>query len=243
MKQQIKALALVAGLLSSCATTPKQEPFAQLECWGSMREVLREGKSHERVRLQSVAEKGTWGLGVLTDMEGEITIVDGKAALAIVEDGELTHRPLSHRDGATLLVLARVQDWSEQVLPEVRTLGDLQVVIEAAIKGSALEFDGGPVPIRVEGNFEHLGLHVLDHSCPIANPTGPKPWRWEGLGSNGSIVGIYAKDQGGVLTHHGQEVHLHAVVNTRDGEQLSGHLESVKLGPDVRLYLPAPGQN
>jgi alpha-acetolactate decarboxylase len=243
MKQAIKTVALVAAILAGCATTPEREPFAQVKCWGSMREVLREGKSHQRVQIESVTHKGTWGLGVLTEMEGEITIVDGQAALAVVENGVLTHRALSERDGATLLVLSTVEEWSEQDLPEVRTLGDLQFVIEAALAGSAIKPEEGPVPIRIEGGFERMALHVLDHSCPIANPEGPKPWRWAGAGATGSIVGIYAKNQGGVLTHHGQEMHLHGVVITADGERLSGHLDEIKLGPDARLFLPVPSEH
>lgn len=234
-----RSAALFLSVLASCASTGGPEAIATVEGWGSMREVLREGNTEGRVRLEGVVRPGTWGIGALENLEGEITIVDGIASLAIVEDGELTHRTLGKRDEATLLVLTSVQEWTEYELPEVRTLGDLGYALSKATEAAGFDAKVAPVPVRIEGPFEHIGLHVLDHSCPIANPDGPPPWRWSGTGTSGTIVGVYVEGQGGVLTHHGQDYHLHAAVRAEDGPLLSGHLEEIALGPDVRLYLPA----
>ncbi|MFT7671436.1 MAG: alpha-acetolactate decarboxylase [Planctomycetota bacterium] len=240
MRSLCPGLICAALLFSACSSTQAREPYATVSCWGSLREVLREGETEGRVQLERVVQKGTWGVGALEGLEGEITIIDGATSLAIVEGGELTHRELAESDEATLLVIANVEEWSEQILPEVQTLSDLEFVLEAAIRESDFHTSEGPVPLRIEGRFDYVAVHVMDHSCPIANPDGPPPWRWSGAQATGTIVGVYARGQGGVLTHHGQSVHLHAVLQTADGQYLSGHLDEVALGAGVRLSLPVP---
>ncbi len=51
--------------------------------WGTMREVLRQGQSQGRVALTSILKPTTIGVGALAGLEGEITIVDGQAYVAI----------------------------------------------------------------------------------------------------------------------------------------------------------------
>jgi acetamidase/formamidase len=92
-----------------------------------------------------------------------------------------------------------------------------------------------PFPFRVEGVASTLRLHVLNHSCPIAEPDGPKPWRFFGEGETTVLVGFYAENSAGRLTHHGQETHTHALLPGRD---ISGHLDEVALLSGARVYLP-----
>ncbi len=235
-------LPLTLGLLlaiASCSSTPKPIADARLRSWGEVRDVLRDGKTQARVNLSKVVRKGIWGVGALADLEGEITVLDGKASLAIVKDGELTHRTLSNRDAATLLVLAEVRAWDEQPMIEARTLEDLERVIASAVERSVFRGVNSPVPVRIEGALDELAIHVINHSCPKANPQGPKPWRWKGPVEQATLVGIFGEGLGGKLTHHGQRVHLHAVFESEDGQRLSGHVDAVSLGEGVRLYLPA----
>jgi len=239
MKLHIPPQVVLFLALAACATTPTEEPLLTLEGWGTMREVLREGHTFRRVNLQAVARENTWGIGSLEGLGGEVTVLNGDVSLAVIEDGALLQRPLDPQDRATLLVLATVNQWRERELPEVRSLGDLEVVLEKAVREAGFDPDEMPVPIRIEGDFENLTLHVLDHSCPIANPNGPPPLLWKGEHTTGRIVGIFAHGQQGLLTHHGQTMHLHGVAQTADGLQVSGHVDELTLGSGVRLYLPA----
>jgi alpha-acetolactate decarboxylase len=239
----IYAFALaICMLFASCSSTPKKQPDTRLRSWGTMREVLREGKTRARVNLSHVARKGTWGVGALASLEGEITIIDGKASLAVVKDGKHTHRKLSKKDVATLLVLAEVERWDEQPLVEARTLKDLERVLESAIARSAFRSGKQPVPIRIEGRLDDLAIHVIQGACPVASPDGPAPWRWHGRTDHGTLVGIYCEGSEGKLTHHSSRMHLHAVFKTESGQTLSGHVDDVALGEGVRLYLPSLGQ-
>ncbi len=70
---------------------------------------------------------------------------------------------------------------------------------------------------------------------PIANPEGPAPWRFEGTRIPVKSVGFYAHDAAGILTHHGQSSHIHAVLKER---VVSGHLDAIQFDGPTRLYLP-----
>lgn len=236
-------LALILGIAASCnssaATRSTDAPFARVECWGEMREVLREGRSHGRVRLRDVVETGTWGVGALAELAGEVTVLDGEATLAVVRDGELQLRAPRGGDLAALLVLATVEGWRRVELPQACKLADLELVIAQALERAGFDPGAAPVPLRVEGSFDRLDLHVIAGACPVADPGGAPPWRWSGAGSRGTLVGIHAAGAAGRLTHHGRSTHLHAVVETVEGERVSGHVEELALGADAVLFVPA----
>jgi alpha-acetolactate decarboxylase len=222
-------------LIAACASAPQA---AQVGTWGEMRRVLREGQTEARVDLAAVAKPGTWGVGVMADLEGEITVVDGEVHLAIVEHGAMTVRTLQDGDQATLLVLSEVEAWRAVDMPPIQSLQELELELGQALASHGLDPSAGPVPIRIEGAFAEVGLHVLDHSCPTADPDGPLAVRWSGPG-RGSIVGIYAVGFAGKLTHHGQAMHLHVAVENGTGQMVSGHLEEVAFGAGVSVFLPA----
>ena len=48
-----------------------------------------------------------------------------------------------------------------------------------------------PTPIRVQIESGQIGIHVIAGSCPIANPEGPSPWRYEGPVDRGELVGVF----------------------------------------------------
>lgn len=238
MSLQRSLLLIALASLTACAALP-EEPLFTLQGWGTMREVLREGKSQGRVHLSDAVKEGTWGVGALADLKGEITVVDGAISLASVEDGTLVHLKPNPGQRATLLVLATVDAWKARDLPSARTLADLEAFLGRAVREAGYDPAQAPVPLRIEGEFERVALHVIDGSCPIANPQGNPPWRWSGEAVRGVVVGVYAEGQAGVLTHHARDSHLHAVLHTADGLKVSGHVDELALGDDVSLLLPA----
>ena len=55
----------------------------------------------------------------------------------------------------------------------------------------------------------------------------------------GTMVGVYAADAVGKLTHTATSTHAHLVyVDHVTGEQFTGHLERVGVGPDATLRVP-----
>ncbi len=209
-----------------------------VEHWGAMRDVLRDGRTEGRIELAEVLGPQTFAVGASAGLAAEITVVAGTAHMAEVVDPDsaagLRLRAPAAGEQATLLLLANVAAWSEHPLP---ALSDL-AALEASLRTIAVANDidvSRPFPFRVEGVASAVALHVLDHSCPIANPDGPRPWRFAGEDQSAVLVGFYAADSSGRLTHHGQETHTHAVLPERE---ISGHLDGVTFAPGASLYLP-----
>jgi hypothetical protein len=241
----MRSIILVLLLLASCATNALHatsgpeptRPVPPVKHWGAMRTVLREGRTEGRVELAEVVGANSVAVGALEGLAGEITVLGHEAHVAQVTDANspdgLRTRLAAPGDRATLLVAAEVAEWSEHALDAVADLDSLEEVIGAIARANGIPT--GPFPFRIEGLASHLALHVLDRSCPVASPDGPSPWRFSGEGEPATLVGFYAEDSAGVLTHHGQSTHCHAILAARG---VSGHVDEVSFGDGARLYLP-----
>lgn len=204
-----------------------------------MREVLRDGRTEGRVDLAQVLGPDTFAVGATTGLAAEITVLAGTTHLAEVVDPDspqgLRVRPPVAGEQATLLILADVPEWSEHTLPALSDLAELEASVRATAALNDIDVTQ-PFPFRVEGRASSLHLHVLNHSCPVADPDGPPPWRFVGEEQSAVLIGFHAEDSAGRLTHHGQNAHTHALLPDRD---IAGHLDQVSLAPGAHLFLPS----
>ena len=98
------------------------------------------------------------------------------------------------------------------------------------------------VPFVVEGKFSSLDLHVLNGQCPFAEVTvevegaGP-PIRTKLSDVRGVLVGFYAENGAGRITHHGTRTHIHAFVGL-DDNPVVGHVDAVSLKANTIIRVP-----
>ena len=234
----IKLTSLVIILaLGSCGSAPTTE----LNTWGSMKTVLAQGKTAARIALADAITPHSVGVGALAGLEGELTILDGVIhAARVTPNYALTSTKLTGSqtdDSATLLAICEVAEWETVLLGEVSSLSALETIVAAELIDRGFDMTQ-PVPFKVEATFSEISIHVLNNSCPIANPDGPEPWRGHFNTKNGQLIGLYAVGFGGELTHHGSDSHIHAIVLDGDVVNSSGHAESFALEPGSILYLP-----
>ena len=221
----------LAGLasLAACAG-PARAPAVSAH--GTMREVLREGRHEGRVDVLRAAGPTTVGVGALAGLAGEVTIVGGRALVATaVAGGRAATRPARDGDRAALLVVADVPVWEDVPLGDVASYHDLDRALAERLRARGVD-PAEPTPVRVRGRAPRLSFHVIAGACPIADPTGPAPWRFSGAADDVELVGFYVEGAAGRLTHHTHRSHLHAI--TREG---TGHLDEVAL-VDAVLSLP-----
>lgn len=240
----VLGLALALGVAACRAAGPAavSEDAGPVATWGSMREVLREGRSEARVSPVQVARAGSIGVGALAGLAGEITILDGRVLVAEGSPAprsgeapaEIHARAGNAEDQAALLVLAEVPAWIEVELDACSSYGELDAAIASHLRARGHDLRE-PIPVRVRGKRGTLELHVIAGACPIANPSGPPPWRHSGAFDAVEIVGFFAEGAAGRLTHHTHSSHLHAIVG-----EVMGHLDNLTLEAGALLLLPAP---
>lgn len=216
---------------------------AAVQVFGSVHEIMMEGRTEGRVQLASVATApGAYGLGAIGELRGEVTVVAGEAWLAY-PDGSDRVRVESTRatqESAGLLVLADVPGWVS--IPIGDDVAHQDIGDRVAQLARRTGWDGeGALPFLIEGAVRSLSWHVIDgsrmrpgHHGHAAHLESAVRGRIEG--GTPMLVGFYSTQHQGVFTHHDTSVHIHFVDRER---RLSGHVDDVVVAAGAVLKLPA----
>ena len=211
---------------------PDQRWDGTVQQWGAMREVLALGKTHSRVRLADVIEKPhAFGVGAVAGLMGEVTILNGKAFVAQLE-GEFVTSAVQQGHEATLLAAAYVPAWQSLAIESALDSDQLMVFIKSQAQQNNINTDE-PFPFLIEGNLS-VSAHIINGNCPRAG--GEEPIRFECKDRAGTIVGIYAENAAGTLTHHGDVSHMHVVFENESAQ--SGHVDDVVVMQGAMLKIP-----
>lgn len=223
----MRVVLLLVLLLAGCTTRPWN---GEVSRWGTLREVLRDGDTRGRVRLDEVQGRGTVGVGALRDLEGEVTLFEGRVWVARPDErGEIT---AGQRDGdeAAFLAVADVPRWSDLRTDGPSDLGALESRLATLADGRET------MPFVVEGELRELDAHVLNGACPFAADPARRgePVRFHREGVRGRLVGFFTTLPAGTLTHHGTRLHVHVIL---DEGAVTGHVDGAVI--DGILRVPA----
>lgn len=230
-------LTVVAALAAGCESP---EPGFTVEWVGELRTVHLNGDARPRVHLRRVEPlDGGFAIGPLAGLRGEITVVDGEAYVARVDEaGEHVEHGFDH--DAPFLVFGQVGAWKALPVPEaVQDVATLEDWLSGAAEAAGLAGDG-VFPFKIETSTSTVEYHVISNTEPGDRVTRPhrELMRFFTLDAEpATILGVYSEGHGGVFTHHGQATHLHVVGG--DGRR-SGHVDTLSLGSDSVAYLPVP---
>jgi len=203
-----------------------------IQQWGVMHEVLALGKSQARVVLANVVIKPhAYGVGAVAGLMGEVTILNGKAYVAQLEGEFVTSTILPDRE-ATLLAATYVPTWQSLAIESTLDSDQLMAFIKSQAQQNNINTDE-PFPFLIEGNLS-VAAHIINGSCPRAG--GEEPIRFECKDRAGTIVGIYAENAAGTLTHHGDVSHMHVVFENEPTQ--SGHVDDVVVVQGAVLKIP-----
>lgn len=102
-----------------------------------------------------------------------------------------------------------------------------------------------PFVFTVEGHFSDLRLHVINGACPMHArlrrmeiPKDRQPVEVEHDQVRGTVVGVFATDAVGRITHPDTSTHVHLLFkDPASGETVTGHVEQLGLlaGAVVRV--------
>jgi alpha-acetolactate decarboxylase len=229
-------------LICGCAS-PRWDGL--VESWGGMRQVMREGQTESRVSMpQVLAKPHAFGVGAVEGLQGEIVIDDGRCwigdVVAEVGGSVLRVREDQQSPRATLLVVAYVPAWSDKTIERALASDEIETYVREAAQRAGIDATQ-PFPFVIEGEFRDLAAHVINGYCPMnEHPDGAsavnQPIRLERESVHGKLIGIYAENSAGELTHHGSSMHVHVLT---DSPRAVAHVERVALAPSARLRMPA----
>jgi alpha-acetolactate decarboxylase len=236
LPSRVGALGALA-MLASCSAPPAYQQ------WGSMREVLRDGNTEARVALVDAGITAeSYGVGALAGLEGEITIDAGEITVSrsAGADAVTTTKGIADDEAASMLFLGTVSRWHNVDITEPVSSLEVDGFLATAFAGR--DTNHGPTPFRIEGIFSDIKLHVIGGQCPIRARMHGEPMTRPAfeLGipqASATVVGIYAADAAGDVTHMGSDTHMHILVE-HDGRTITGHVESIGVLPGSTLQIP-----
>ncbi len=249
-QSSLKAAALVGAALALGATPVLAQENANtaLVTYGTMHEAVGQQHHQGRVVLRTLADQPHFfGIAALEGLQGEITVFDSDVTITGVTDqGSL--EPISGDDlQATLLAGAYVSAWTESTLEEDIAPAGFDAMVRDAATHSGIDVSK-PFVFTMEGEFSDVRMHVINGACPlharmnnIQLDEAQMPFEGEFATIQGRLVGIYASDAVGMLTHPGTSTHVHLIFRDEaSGEMTTAHLERV--GPAKGAVLKLPGQ-
>jgi acetolactate decarboxylase len=234
------------AIAGGCASHP-----VEVEQYGKMQEVLGGGAANAcpSVSLtEALNTRHAYAVGALPRLEGEITVIDGQAYIARAGDHGLhvvgpTMKPA---DSAAMLTIAYVNRWESIKTDQDMNQKELEEFIAMSARERGLDLTR-PFPYLIEGSARDLKLHVVNGACPMrpgARLTADQqPWRYEEtVPVDATIVGFFAADSVGKMTHPGTSLHAHALFDV-DGLAVTGHVERMAFAKGATLRLPCTNRS
>lgn len=233
---------VLGGVLMAAEKSPSWD--GKLVQYGKMHEAIGQQQHQGRVQIEKLIERPHFfGVGALENLAGEITIADGKITVTRV-NAQGQPEPGQTAAQATMLVGAYVPAWSEHKVASNVKPEDLDRYLTDVAQKAGLDA-AKPFAFTVEGEFSNLRLHVIHGACPIharlhkiTLPKQQQPFELEVDKVRGTLVGVFAKDAVGNITHPDTSTHTHLVFkDAKSGKTFTGHVEQFGLiaGATVRV--------
>jgi len=216
--------------------------------YGTMHEAIGEQQHQGRVQLNTLVERPHFfAVGALDKLEGEITILDNNVTVTRVDAARQLEsgKGSALENQATLLIGAYVPSWAEHKVAEnVEPDKCDQYLADVASKTGINT--SKPFMFTVEGDFSKVKLHVINGACPmharlkkIELPKERQPFEADLEKIHGTIVGVFAKDAVGKITHPSTSIHMHLLYkDAKSGRTVTAHVEQLGLLDGAVLRLP-----
>jgi len=190
-----------------------------------------------------------YGVGAMEALQGEITILDSEAIVTAVAGDGLPQPMESAAAKAALLVGQSIERWMDLAVAEEVSPGQLDETIEVMAARRGIDVSK-PFVFVIEGEFREVRLHIINGACPVHARKRKldiaeenRPFELDMDRVNGTLVGVYAADSAGKLTHPGTSIHAHLIyIDKKTSKRITGHIEQAGLTKGAILRLPASGE-
>jgi len=237
-----KAILIAFTVSLSGAASAASERTFNVSVHGNFKQMVHEGDTSGKVALAPyVRAAGTYGVGALAGLRGEILIWDGSVFVTLGESASgSTQRPRAD-DQATFLVTAWVKEWGERQMAIDMTQQEFERFVIDSARSMGIDINK-PFPFIVIGEVTNYTWHVVTGTSK--HPGGGAQHQqghasdraFSGAKTEGKLVGFFsAEELEGVLSHPGERFHVHYADNDI---KTSGHLDGFGVAKGARLLLP-----
>ncbi len=233
------------SLLLTTAASYAAEPFG-IRAYGSFKQMSHTGITDGVVKLSALGDaKGTYGIGALAGMRGELLLWDGKM---LVSRGHLPKGetgPATANDEAVLFVQSKVQAWQEMSVTTDMGQAQFEAFVIASAKKAGIDGDQA-FPFMVRGNPMNVVWHVVTGAAPSSGHHGSgthdqghaQAKTFHETGAGGTLLGFHTGAAlEGIASHPGERFHAHYA----NAElSVSGHVDEYRVPKGAVLMLPKP---
>jgi alpha-acetolactate decarboxylase len=222
------------------------EPF-DVRVFGNFERMSQTGDTQGVVKLREIlALPGSYGLGALEGLRGEILLWDGKLLVSRGHSANGAVEPPAPTDEAVFFVEARVETWDEFAIPNDMTRAEFELFVLQTAVGRGLSPDRA-FPFAVRGSFSRVLWHVVtgvsaahsDQSTETVRPHSQGHARsrvFDQTNVAGFLLGFYSGVAlEGVISHPEERFHVHYA---DAGFSVTGHVDDYKVARGAVLLLP-----
>jgi len=237
---------LVATTPAAAASKGPQPALPAVETYGTIRALTDKRDFAPKVTLGDLQKSSSlFGLGSLSELRGEITILDSVAWLAYPPTATAAPRVVSSLQSdekAAFLVVSQVPPdaWHAVGMEVPLTADDLQATLERLLPAARKKKGARPFAFRVEGHFKKLTLAIVDgHNLPPDAKGEAAIEKTNALQSlrevDGTLVGFYSPKEGAAFNHAKKRLHVHVVIPK---SQATGHVQTFELAAGSSVLFP-----
>jgi alpha-acetolactate decarboxylase len=219
--------------------------------YGNFKRMMHTGDTTAQVELAKLDQSaGTWGVGALAGLRGEVIQVDGKILVSFGAKSDGKVQPGSSMDAAVLWASSKVAQWKQIQVPADMSQAEFEKFVSEQAAVNKVDLTR-PFVFRVTGGYSHLIWHVLTGEKSDYKAGGHGGRGHAGGHSNkrsdmkvfrnptatGQLVVVYSGEKlEGVVSHPGERFHVHYI---DDAETVSGHVDQYNVQKGATLWLPA----
>lgn len=227
----MKNLLFITILFVGC--TPRE--VQEVNIVGKLGAMMMENKTEANINLLDLKDQEhLYALGALEGLSGEVLVMDSRPMISKVK-GDSFAITNNFDAKATLLVYTQVEAWDSLAIDEDQSLTELEGLINKKADEAKLT---EPVPFLVKGLASKLNWHIVNGS-PGATAThkdhAMSGFNREWKDVEVEILGFFSETHHGVITHMGEDVHMH--FKTQDGSA-AGHVDDVLIKKGSFLFIP-----
>lgn len=215
--------------------------------FGTMHEAIGQQQHQGRVQLDELVKRPHfYAVAALEGLAGEVTIYDGKMTVTGVNpDDQLNPITDVDHQQATMLVGAYVTSWTSIKVGKDISYKKFDQFISDSATAAGVD-TSKPFVFSMKGEFSDLSLHVINGACPVHArmkeidlPIAQQPFTKKFKKVEGTLVGVFAKDAVGKLTHPATSTHTHILYrDSKTGKEVTGHIEQIGVIKGSVVMLP-----